>query len=206
MRVLIADDEGVARRVAEKALEGMGHEVVAVCDGAEAWALLEREPFDVLISDWMMPEMDGIELCRRVRAREEAPFCYVMLVTRRSKTDDVVRGIMGGADDFMSKPFDRAELRARLHAAERVVSLERSLVAKVHDLERAIDEVRTLRRLLPICVYCKSIRNDQEMWNEVEEYMREHAQTEFTHSICPTCYEDEVQPMLDEMRRDKAAG
>lgn len=205
MRILIADDDPVSLRILEHAVEQSGHDIALAHDGSEAWDRLQREPFDVLISDWVMPEMDGLELCKRVRERKDAPFCYVMLVTQRDATQDVVRGIMAGANDFMSKPCDRSVLHARLHSAERTVELERALARRIVELEDALEEVATLRRLLPICVYCKSIRNDQQAWADIEEYFREHAQTDFTHSVCPTCYEGRIQPMLDDMKRDLGA-
>ena len=205
MRILIVDDDPVSCRILEEAMKAMAHEVHVVQDGAAAWERLTSESFDVLITDWVMPGVDGVELCRRVRARVGSAFLYVMLVTDRSSTEDVVAGIMAGANDFMSKPCDRAELCARMHAAERVVTLERSLAERVRDLESALHEVETLRRLLPICMYCKSIRNDQEAWDDIEEYLHQHANSDCTHSICPPCYEERVQPMLDEMHREKRA-
>ena len=203
MRILIVDDDPVARRILEDAIAGLGHDVQVACDGQEAWDLIADEPVDVLMTDWVMPEMDGLELCQRVRAREDASFMYVMLVTDRSDPEDVVAGIMAGANDFLSKPYDRAELRARLHAAQRVVDLERSLADRVRELEKALEEVETLRRLIPICMYCKNVRNEQQMWDEIEEYLREHANADCTHSICPTCYDDRVRPMLDEMHAEQ---
>ena len=205
MRILIVDDDPVARRILEEAMSGLGHDVLSANDGREAWAIVEREPIDVLMTDWVMPEMDGLELCRRVRAREDAPFTYVMLLSTRSSADDVGAGIMAGANDFLRKPYERAELRARLHAAQRAVELERSLAERVRELEHALHEVATLRRLLPICMYCKSIRNDEQAWDDLEEYLREHANMDCTHSICPTCYDDRVRPALDEMQREKRA-
>ncbi len=206
MKILIADDDAVARRVLESAVGDMGHEVVVVNDGREAWEHLRSNRVDVLISDWVMPHIDGLELSRRLRARTDEPFTYVMLVTARSATDDVVRGIMAGANDFLTKPCERTELRARLHAAERMVELERSMAGRLVELERALDEVATLKQLLPICMYCKSIRNDQQAWDDIEEYLRRHANADCTHAICPTCYEDRVQPMLDELHESKKTG
>jgi DNA-binding response OmpR family regulator len=206
MKILLVDDDAVSRRVLEEAVRRMGHDLTVVSDGTEAWAALEAEGFDCLISDWVMPGLDGLELCRRVRAREGSPFLYIMLVSHRNGTDHIAEGIMAGANDFMPKPCAPAELRARLHAAERMVALERSLARQLEELRDALDEVATLRRLLPICMYCKSIRNDQEVWNEIEEYFRAHAHTEFTHSICPTCYTTRIRPMLDELKREREAG
>jgi DNA-binding response OmpR family regulator len=205
MRILIADDDAVSRRILEDAVAGLGHEVTVVEDGDAAWAQLGEGVYEVLISDWVMPGVDGPELCRRVRAREDAPYTFAMLVSQRGTHDDIVTGIMAGADDFIAKPFDRAEMRARLHAAERTVRLERSLAERVDELQKALDEVATLRRLLPICVYCKKIRNDQQAWDDIEEYLRLHANADTTHSICPSCYQERVRPMLDEFHRERRA-
>jgi len=202
MKILIADDDAVARRVLQSAIGTLSHEVTVVEDGRAAWEHLRAERYDVLISDWVMPHIDGLELCRRVRARSGEAYTYVILVSARNATEDVVRGIMAGADDFLVKPCATSELRARLHAAERVVKLERSLAGRLADLERALDEVASLKKLLPICMYCKSIRNDQQAWDNIEEYLREHAHADLTHSICPTCYESRVRPMLDEMHEE----
>jgi DNA-binding response OmpR family regulator len=206
MRILIADDQVIARRILEEAVSNLGHEVTVVCDGREAWDEISAMRYDMVISDWVMPRIDGVELCRRLRARKNDRFTYFMLVSARNSTEDVVQGIMAGANDFMSKPIERAELRARLHAAERMVDLERSLAGRLIDLERALEEVATLRSLLPICMYCKSVRNDKQVWDDIEDYLRQHANAECTHSICPDCYVKHVQPMLDEMHRDKKAG
>lgn len=199
MRILIVDDEPVGRRVAEVALAGLGHEIELASDGMEAWRAIIRKPFDVVISDWMMPELDGLELCRRVR-KLTSHFTFMMLVTARDQMEDLVQGLHSGADDFITKPFSPDELRARLHAAERVIRLERTLEEQVAALQRALKEVRTLRGLLPICMYCKSIQATDEAWQRIEAYISDHSNAEFTHAICPTCYSDRVKPMLEEYR------
>ena len=207
MHVLIAEDDAVSRRVLEDAVTAAGHDVTLVEDGQAAWDKLQTETFDLVISDWVMPEMDGLELCRRVRAREDAPFCHMMLVTSRNATEDIVRGIMAGANVFITKPFDRAVLTARLHAAERVIDLERSLASRVTELEDALNEIATLRQLLPICSYCKNVRDeDTQTWSDIEEHLHHHGQTDFTHSVCPTCYDDRIRPMLDDFKRERGVG
>lgn len=207
MKILIADDDPVSRRLLDECVSDLDHDVTIVCDGREAWTKLMAERFDVVVSDWMMPKIDGIDLCRRLRARTSEPFCYVMLLTSRDTTDDVVEGITAGANDFMTKPWKREEFRARLCAAERVVQLERTLAKRVADLQRALDEVATLKEILPICMYCKNIRNDQQAWDKIDDYLQREGLASFTHAICPPCYEDEVQPMLKEMHdRNKKAG
>ena len=127
MRVLIAEDEAVSRRLLQSYLEKWGHEVVVAATGGEAWRLFEQDPFPLVISDWMMPEMDGPELVGRIRNQSRPGYTYVILVTGKSQKEDVVAGIEAGADDFITKPFDRDELHARLRTGERIVNLERTL-------------------------------------------------------------------------------
>ncbi len=199
MKILIADDDPVSRRLLEDSLADLDHDVTVVCDGREAWSHLMEQRYDVVVSDWMMPEIDGVELCRRLRARTGDPFCYVMLITSRDTTDDVVEGITAGANDFMTKPWKREEFRARLCAAERVVQLERTLASRVAELQKALEEVATLKEILPICMYCKNIRDDEQAWQKIDDYIQKEGLASFTHAICPDCYEGQVQPMLKEM-------
>ena len=127
MQVLIADDEPVSRRLLQSYLQKWGYEVTAAQDGAEAWRLFRGGDFPIVITDWMMPEMDGLELVRRIRAAHRPGYVYAILLTARSQKEDLVEGMEAGADDFLTKPFDRDELRVRLRAAERIVELEHSL-------------------------------------------------------------------------------
>lgn len=148
MRILVVDDDGISRKVAAQAAGRMGHEVVTASGGEEAWRLLESEDFDVLLTDWIMPVVDGLDLCERVRSREGRPFLYVMLVTQRNKTEDVVTGILAGADDFISKPYEAAELKARLHAAERLVGVSRAICPACYEkrVGPLLSNLRTGRR------------------------------------------------------------
>lgn len=128
MRVLIAEDDRVSRRMLQRQLEQWGHEVVAAEDGLEAWRLLTESKFSLVISDWVMPGMDGLELVRRIREEVKgAGYIYFILLTAKTETEDIVTGMDSGADDFLSKPFDRNELRVRVHAGERIIELERRL-------------------------------------------------------------------------------
>src|SRR5215210_6519326 len=127
MKVLIAEDEAMSRRLLQTYLERWGHEVVAAQHGAAPWNLLVEGEFSVVISAWIMPEMDGVEVIRRIRACQRPAYVYAILVTSKSQKEDVVEGMEAGADDFVTKPFDRDELRVRLRAGERIVRLEHSL-------------------------------------------------------------------------------
>jgi signal transduction histidine kinase len=134
MKVLIAEDDAVSRRLLQSNLERWGHEVVSAENGAEAWRLFQRDEFPIVISDWMMPAMDGVELIQRIRASERPGYVYAILLTAKSQTEDLVRGMEAGADDFLSKPFDRDELRVRLRAGERIVQLEQHLAEQNRQL------------------------------------------------------------------------
>jgi phosphoserine phosphatase RsbU/P len=197
MKILLAEDEPTSRARLEHVVRGWGHDVVAVADGLAAWQMLEREDAPQLaILDWMMPEFDGLELCRRVRALARPAPTYLILLTARQSAEDVVLGLDSGANDFVSKPFDRRELRARVQVGERVVSLQRDLAERVRELEQARTEVNHLAGLLPICCYCKSVRSDENYWQKVETYLATRADVHFSHGICPDCYQKVVIPDL----------
>lgn len=142
MKVLLAEDETVSRRLLQSYLEKWGHDVVATKSGADAWALFKESDFQLVMTDWMMPEMDGLELIRRIRAARRPQYVYTILLTARSHKEDLVKGMEAGADDFVAKPFDRDELRVRLRAGERIVQLERDLAAQNRALREAL--VRSL--------------------------------------------------------------
>ncbi len=137
MRILIADDEVVSRRLLETTLRKWGHEVVAVDDGGEAWDLLDHDDAPRLaILDWTMPVIDGLGLCRNIRARRGAEYTYVILLTARGQKQDIVRGLNAGADDYITKPFDPEELRMRLSAAVRILDLQAELIAAREALQQ----------------------------------------------------------------------
>lgn len=127
MKVLIADDDAVSRTLLQRYLEKWGYEVTAADGGQEAWGLYQQNPYPVVISDWMMPDLDGPELVRRIRSGQWQIYTFIILLSARSEKEDVVTGMEAGADDFITKPFDQEELRVRIRAGERVVTLERSL-------------------------------------------------------------------------------
>ena len=127
MKVLIAEDEAISRLLLHKAVQRLGHECLVAEDGQQAWEMLATTPVDVVISDWMMPGLDGIELCRRVRATTSETYTYFILLTALSDKEHLVAGLEAGADDYLAKPLDRHELQARLIAAERVTALYQEL-------------------------------------------------------------------------------
>ena len=191
MQALIADDDRVAALAVSRSMTGWGFQTTVVNDGLAAWQQLTADPPPSLaILDWEMPGLEGPDLCRRLRSDPTRAHLYIVLLTARNTSVDLIAGLDSGADDYLVKPVDLRELRARLHVGVRVVSLQQRLAEKIAELQTTLDSVRQLRGLLPICAYCKRIRNDQNYWQRVEVYVSEHTDATFTHGICPTCLED----------------
>jgi DNA-binding response OmpR family regulator len=201
MRILVAEDQAVSRHILVANLRKWGYDVVAVEDGTQAWEALQKEEAPQLaILDWLMPGMDGIEICRQIRQGPQQRPVYLILLTARREQEDKVHGLQSGADDYITKPFNREELRARVQVGIRVLDLQGALAQRVRELEEALSRVKTLQGLLPICSYCKKIRDDRNYWQQVEGYISDHSEAQFSHGICPECYSRFVQPELDRLQ------
>jgi len=203
MHILIAEDDPVTGEILARTLQRWQYNTMLVVDGAQAWDRL-RTAIDPMLAilDWMMPGMDGPDVCRRVR--QELPLAnrYLLLVTAREGRGDMVAGLDAGADDYIIKPFDPEELRARVAVGVRVLGLQQKLGERVAELQVALLNVKKLHGLLPICSYCKRIRGDDQYWQQVEGYIAEHSEAQFSHGICPACYAT-VSAELDEISRNK---
>jgi CheY-like chemotaxis protein len=198
LHVLVADDDSVSRIVVAAILKKAGYAVVMAKDGHEAWAHLSGEtPPAIAVLDWMMPGLDGPEILTRLRQTGTSTPVYVILVTSRDSSDDIVTGLKAGANDYVTKPANPDELVARVNVGARVVDLQRALADRVRSLEEALSNVKTLQGLLPMCSYCKAIRDDRNYWQRVETYLHDHSGVQFSHSYCPTCYERYVRPELE---------
>ncbi len=182
----------MARAVIRQGLLKLGHEVVEAKNGADALAILAKDPVRLIVCDWMMPELDGLELCRTLRNRVEADYVYFILLTSRDPDVESQReAIEAGVDDLLTKPLDLQEVWMRLRVAERIL--------------RYATRVRQLEAFLPICGYCKKVRDDQNYWQQIESYINERTGTDFSHSVCPDCYQRVVVPEIDQLRADAAA-
>ena len=202
MKILVADDDLVQRRLLERTLTAWTYSVQTVVNGEQAWEVLSSAtPPSLAMLDWMMPGLTGLDVCRRLRESGRTP--YVILLTSKNRTEDLVAALDSGADDFIAKPFDPAELRARVRVGERIASLQNKLADRVAALEHALAQVTQLQGLLPICMYCKKIRNDQNYWQRVESYIGEHSGATFSHGICPECIENRVRPEIERARRER---
>jgi len=188
MRILAVEDDASSRKILVQALIRLGHEVIEVANGEDAFKILdETDPPRVVVSDWMMPGIDGLELVRRVRSRLNADYTYFILLTARTADDNNQReSIEAGVDDFLTKPVDLTELWMRLRVAERIL--------------RFTTQVRQLEAFLPICSYCKKVRDDQNYWQQIETYINARTGSEFSHSVCPDCYNRVIAPELKKLR------
>jgi diguanylate cyclase (GGDEF)-like protein len=142
MRILIAEDSDVSQLLLERTLQRWGYEVVSAADGQEAWERFSAEPCSFVITDWMMPRLDGLELCRRIRGEQGHGYTYIIVLTAKNQKADLVEGMDAGADDFVSKPFDGGELRLRIRAGERILALERSLVERTQEIQAINQQLR----------------------------------------------------------------
>ena len=204
MRVLVADDEPMGAMMLSRSLERWGMTVVVAHDGEEAWRIIDQGGIAMAILDWMMPGADGPELCRRIRKDDRHSHMHLILLTARNSREDVVAGLDAGADDYLIKPFDPEELRARVHVGVRVIGLQERLAVRVAELEEALSKVKQLSGLLPICSYCKRIRGDENYWERVESYITQHTDAKFSHGICPECY-DTVMAQIEAPPGESAA-
>jgi len=187
LKILTVDDDPVSRRILVQALHQLGHETAEAADGNEALRIIEQEPVRLIVSDWLMPGMDGLELCQRIRTRVNTEYAYFILLTSREADPANQReAIEAGVDDFLTKPLDPQELWMRLRVSERILKFT--------------TQVRQLEAFLPICSYCKKVRDDQNYWQQIEGYINERTGSEFSHSICPDCYQRVVVPELDKLR------
>lgn len=190
MKVLVAEDDPVSAKLLEMSLKQWGFEVRVAGNGEAAKAEYARSPFDVVVTDWMMPEVDGVELTRWIRTVRGRDYPWVVMLTTKVFKDNYAKAMEAGVDDFLMKPLDRELLRVRLLVAARV--------------QRARRQVEELSRVLPICMHCKSVKPVEERaWQRIEEYLSTH--TDVSHGFCPECYWDKsVAPDLHGFLKTRA--
>lgn len=173
MKILVADDDALTLKILTKLLVGQGHEPATFSDGQQALFEFRKAAYPVVISDWVMPVMSGIELAQTIRGLARESYTYFILLTSVEGKASYREAMDAGVDDFLRKPLDADELMTRLRVAERILGLS--------------GRVAQLEGILPICAYCKKIRNDSGAWVEVDRYIGGRTELEFSHGICSTC-------------------
>ena len=209
IKVLVVEDDPFFQRVLMKRLLAEGYQVFAAADGREGMkAIVSFEP-DLVISDWMMPEVDGLELCQSVKTglREAAP--YFILLTAKGEISNKLLALDTGADDYLVKPCDQGELMARVRAGLRIVLLTQELRLAVGELNIANAELQSMRaegqqqaqEMLPICSFCRKVRDADGHWHSLEEYVVQRTQIDFTHGICSECRVEHYPAIMPEEKK-----
>jgi sigma-B regulation protein RsbU (phosphoserine phosphatase) len=184
-KVLAIEDQPVAAAQLVAVLKSLGYQAEHVVDSENAWARLMQGGFRIVVSDWRLPGIDGLELCRMIRQRG-GDYVYFILISVAGMTRENRKAALeAGVDDFLPKPIDSDELGMRLHVAERILGY----AAQVQQLES----------ILPICGYCKKVREDSNYWSQVEDYLTKRDRVRFSHSVCPDCYDKVLLPQLEKM-------
>lgn len=178
--ILIAEDDPVSARILEAALLKFGYQPVIARDGVEAWERFDEQPVRLIVSDWMMPGLDGLGLCEKIRTRTETPYTYFILLTaNQTSAHNHELASTAGVDDFLTKPLDREAIRIRLSVAERIL--------------KYTAEIRQLQEMIPICTYCRKVRDTHDYWDKVESYIQKETGSRFSHGACPECYAKEIE-------------
>ncbi len=189
MKILIAEDEFTTRMMVQVCLENWGYRVESVTNGEEAWAKLQKvDTPHIAILDWEMPVLDGLEVCRRVKEMDVENPPYVILLTSRDSKMDIIRGFDAGADDYMTKPFNDNELRARTRVAERLVRTQASLSESVTELRAALNQLEMLESGVKVCRACQEIYNKYDgRWQSFDEVLQNGDDPQFVIGTCPRC-------------------
>ena len=187
MDILIAEDDFISRKLLVNILEDLGHVVTVAEDGEEAWKAYQAQPSRLVITDWLMPKMDGLDLVRKIRENDLSDYTYVILLTANiGQRENYFKAMEAGIDDFLTKPLDRVELQIRLNVAQRIL--------------KASSHIDSLESVLTICAYTKKVSLPDEGWQTIEDFMRNHLGLTVSHGIDPDYYEKTIKPQLEELK------
>ncbi len=197
-KVLVVDDEPVNLMLLENILKD-SHDILLAGSGGEALAMIRDDEPDLILLDVMMPEMSGFDLCRHLKADERYRDIPIIFITALTGGDNESLGLQLGAMDYIAKPFVINHVRLRVrnqlelkYRTGQLLEQRAALEARTAELEAALKRIKHLEGLIPICMYCKKIRNDREVWQNLEEYLHEHTDASFTHGMCPDCLESHM--------------
>lgn len=186
MKVLLIENDPISRLYMEASLATLGLQSEIAESGDEARRILVATPsIRLIVCDWLMTDQTGLDLCRWVRARKLEYVYFILYTPRDASKENEDAAIEAGVDDFLQKPVNLRDLRVRLHVARRILD--------------SAAHIRELQSLVPICSYCKSVREDKDYWQRIEQYVSARTGSEFTHSVCPTCYQKHIIPELEAM-------
>lgn len=188
MRILLAEDDPVARKMLASAMQRAGHELHVAKDGEEAWLFYQTFGPNLVVSDMEMPGQNGLQLCQLIRQPSAREYTYFILVTSHAGEETFQSAMAAGVDDFLSKPIDMASLLARLNVADRILNFHY--------------QINTLKELVPVCMYCKKVREDAGFWQKLETFLQNRIGADISHSVCPECYTEHLHPQLEALRKE----
>ena len=199
--ILIVDDTPDSLHLLNQMLTQQGYKVRPVPDGPRALAAARSTPPDLILLDIKMPAMDGYQVCEQLKVDDQTHDIPILFLSALEETEDKVKAFAAGGVDYVTKPFQVEELLARVETHLSLRTLQKQLEATVRklekrnaELEEAMSTIKTLSGLIPICAWCRKVRNDRGYWDNVENYIKEHSMAEFEESLCPNC-KDQVKPV-----------
>ncbi len=198
--VLIIDDNIQNLQVLSEILRSRNYKVAMAKDGLRGLKFAETKNPDIILLDIIMPGMDGFEVCRQLKSKNNTKDMPVIFISALNETEDIVKSFQAGGADYVTKPFQGEEVLARVEAHLNLRKLQKNLQEKNAQLKEALKKVKTLKGLIPICANCKKIRDDEGYWHQVEVYIRDHSEASFSHGICFEC----SKKLYPELYKDKA--
>ncbi len=198
-RILIVDDEPLNIKIAAKVLQKQGYSTLEANNGFKALAIAETESPDLILLDIMMPEMDGFEVCEKLADQEITRDIPVIFLTAVSDRESLLNAFHKGGKDYIRKPFHSEELLARVKTHVDLKFAIQKQKELILELQNALHEIKQLSGLLPICSHCKKIRNDKGYWLNVEKYVSDHSDAQFSHSICPDCMREHFPKIAEKI-------
>ncbi len=190
--ILIVDDNPENIEFLANLLQEKGYDLAFALNGEKALEVVVPTRPELILLDVMMPEMDGYEVCRKLKTFPACKHIPVIFLTAKTDTDDIIRGFDVGGNDYVTKPFNSRELLVRIR--------------NQLELKKSKEEIKTLRGLIPICSYCKNIRDDKGYWAQLETYMSDHTDAVFTHGVCPACHEKVVTELRKGLKKKGSSG
>ncbi len=188
IKIMIVDDDPDVLFATTRLVKKAGYTVMEASTGEAAIKTARDQKPDIILLDVVLPDIMGTELCRQIKADPRAGGGYVLLTSgMKTASDQQADGLDAGADGYIARPVSNRELIARINAMVRILTAERERDQVIEELRQALAKIKQLSALLPICMHCKKIRDDKGYWSEIETYIRENTDTEFSHSICREC-------------------
>ncbi len=194
VKILLIEDDLPSQLYLQKLIGQWGYQVTAVKSAEHALEQIHQNNFQIIIADWILPGMTGVEFVRTIRNDQKLDYIYTILLTARSSDADYNTAMANGADDFLIKPVQENELRIRLRVAERIMQYQQELKNYAQRLSQALDDIQTLGGFIHMCSYCNSIYTPEEKWLDVARYLQKHANITVSHGVCPACIPKIYEP------------